>query len=87
MFNSIQKFIFTIISYTTVAYEQASAMFPKALKTLQILSASDSPGPTLLPNIRVGSPLPVHTNILRLDVAGEVCVISHDSYIMLKNGI
>jgi len=39
-------------------------MFPKALKTLQILSPSDSPGPTLFPNIRVGSPLPAHTNRL-----------------------
>jgi len=36
-------------------------MFPKALKTFQTLSASDKSGPTLLPNILVASPLPVHT--------------------------
>jgi len=36
-------------------------MFPKAVKTFQILSSSDNPVPTLVPNKPVVSPFPIHS--------------------------
>jgi len=36
-------------------------MFPKAVKTFQILSSSENPGPTLVPNKLVVSPFPIHS--------------------------
>lgn len=43
-------------------------MFPKALKTLQILSSADSSGPTLVPYKLVAFPFPIHIKLIQIEI-------------------